>query len=102
MTNPKIKDYVLTESELPILLIAKLAHIYSYLPEQLELIRNPQAPERYPTPDQEACYHFLNLKMQIAQSFGREMVAAHEEFVKYCCFINLVAETVQFEPKLIR
>lgn len=30
------------------------------------------------------------------------MVAAHEEFVKYCCFINLVAETVQFEPKLIR
>ena len=35
VTNPKIKDYVLTESELPILLIAKLAHIYSYLPEQL-------------------------------------------------------------------
>jgi len=31
--NPKIKDYVLSESELPILLIAKLAHIYSYLPE---------------------------------------------------------------------
>lgn len=31
--NPKIKDYVLAESELPILLVAKLAHFYSYLPE---------------------------------------------------------------------
>ena len=33
LMNPKIKDYVLTESELPILLVAKLAHYYSYLPE---------------------------------------------------------------------
>ena len=51
VTNPKIKDYILTESELPILLIAKLACLYSYLPEQLSLIRNPNVVERYPTAD---------------------------------------------------
>ena len=28
------------------------------------------------------------------------MVRAHREFVKYCCFLNLVAETVQSEQKL--
>ena len=33
--NPKIKDYVLSESELPLILIAKLALYYSYLPESL-------------------------------------------------------------------
>ena len=59
--NPKIKDYVLMESDLPILLIAKLARIYSYLPEQLILIKNPNVSEMYPTADQEPCYHQLNL-----------------------------------------
>ena len=29
-----------------------------------------------------------------------EMVQAHCEFVKYCCFLNLVAETMQVEPKI--
>ena len=47
--NPKIRDYVLMESELPILLVAKLAHIYSYLPDSLGLIRNPNVSEMYPT-----------------------------------------------------
>ena len=61
VTNPKIKDYILSESELPILLVAKLAHTYSYLPEQLALIRNPLVNERYPTADQEVIYHNLNL-----------------------------------------
>ena len=59
--NPKIRDYVLTESELPIFLVAKLAHFYSYLPEQLHLIRNPNVSEMYPTVDQESCFHNLNL-----------------------------------------
>lgn len=49
--NPKIKDYVLMESELPILLVAKLAHYYSYLPEQLALLKNPEVSEMYPTAD---------------------------------------------------
>ena len=59
--NPKIRDYVLMESELPILLVAKLAHIYSYLPEKLNLIRNPNVSELYPTAEQEVFYHHLNL-----------------------------------------
>lgn len=52
--NPKIKDYVLNDSELPILLVAKLAHIYSYLPEQLGQIRNANVTEMYPTADVDA------------------------------------------------
>lgn len=28
------------------------------------------------------------------------MINAHREFVKYCCFLNLVAQTVQMETKL--
>ena len=98
--NPKIKDYVLNESELPILLVAKLAHIYSYLPDQLSLIRNPNVTERYPTPDVDPCLRHLNLLEQIKQSFGKEMVQAHCEFVKYCSFFNLVAETVQMDSKI--
>ena len=98
--NAKIRDYVLTESELPILLVAKLAHFYSYLPEQLALIRNPNVSELYPSADQEACYHHLDLMKQITQSFSKEMISAHSEFVKYACFFNLVAETLQVEPKL--
>ena len=65
MMNPKIKDYVLTDSELPILLVAKLAHYYSYLPEQLALLKNPNVSEMYPTKDKEPCYHNLNLWNQI-------------------------------------
>lgn len=49
--NPKIKDYVLAESELPIILVAKLAHFYSYLPEQLSLIKNSNVSELYPVDD---------------------------------------------------
>lgn len=30
------------------------------------------------------------------------MIKAHCEFVKYCCFFNLVVETVQVEPKLAK
>ena len=59
--NPKIRDYVLMESELPILLVAKLAHIYSYLPDSLGLIRNPNVSEMYPTAGQEKFYRHLNL-----------------------------------------
>ena len=67
MLNPKIKDYVLGESELPILLVAKLAHIYSYLPEKLTLIKNVEVSEMYPTVDQgEATHHSLNLMKQIS------------------------------------
>ena len=51
--NPKIRDYVLMDSELQILLVAKLAHIYSYMPENLGLVRNPNVSEMYPTADQE-------------------------------------------------
>ena len=100
LMNPKIKDYVLTESELPILLVAKLAHYYSYLPEQLSILKNPNVSEMYPTKDQEPCYHNLNLWSQINQSFSKEMIRAHRDFVKYCCYLNLVAETVQSEEKL--
>ena len=98
--NPKIKDYVLNESELPILLVAKLAHIYSYLPEQLLLIRNPNVSEKYPTADQEPVFRHLNLMNQITQGFEKNMIKAHCEFVKYCCFFNLIAEALQVEPKL--
>ena len=28
------------------------------------------------------------------------MIRAHRDFVKYCCYLNLVAETVQSEQKL--
>ena len=98
--NPKIRDYVLMESELPILLVAKLAHIYSYLPEKLNLIRNPNVSEMYPTADQEQNYHHLNLMQQVTQGFGKEMVEAHCEFVKFCCYFNLICETLQVEPKL--
>lgn len=54
----------------------------------------------YPTAEQEACYHNLDLMTQIKQSFSLEMIRAHCEFVKYACFLNLVAETLQVEPKL--
>ena len=54
----------------------------------------------YPTADQEACYHNLNLMQQITQSFSNEIIKAHCDFVKYCCYFNVVAETLQIEPKL--
>ena len=54
----------------------------------------------YPTADVEGNHHSLNLMKQISQSFPKEMIRAHGEFVKYCCFLNLVAETVQMEAKL--
>lgn len=63
--NPKIRDYVLMESELPILLVAKLAHIYSYLPESLGLVRNPNVSEMYPAADQDKFYRHLNLVQQL-------------------------------------
>ena len=28
------------------------------------------------------------------------MVESHSEFVKYCCYLNLICETLQVEPKL--
>ena len=72
--NPKIRDYVLMESELPILLVAKLAHIYSYLPDSLTLVRNPNVSEICPTAGQEKYYRHLNLMQQLTQSFSKEMV----------------------------
>ena len=41
--NNKIKEYVLNESDMPILLIAKLAHYFGSLPDSLPMIRNPKA-----------------------------------------------------------
>jgi len=49
LMSPKLRLYVLQESELPILLVAKLAQFYSYLPEQYALIRNPNVSSAYPT-----------------------------------------------------
>ena len=59
--NPKIKEYLLTESELPILLIAKLALYYSYLPEQLHLIKNPEMTDPFPSQAADVNYAHLNL-----------------------------------------
>ena len=45
--NSKIKDYILNESDLPILLVAKLAHYFGSLPDCLSLIRNPKVVSSY-------------------------------------------------------
>ena len=97
--NPKIRDYVLSESELPVLLVAKLAQFYSYLPDKVELMKSASVMELFPRADEESESHHLNLSEQIEQSFPN-LVSAHAEFVKYTCFINLIAETIQVEPKM--
>ena len=45
--NNKIKEYILNESDMPILLVAKLAHYFGSLPDSLSLIRNPKSTSSY-------------------------------------------------------
>lgn len=42
-----------------------------------------------------------NLLDQVEQSCSKEMVKAHIEFVKFCAFLNMCADTVQIEPVLV-
>jgi len=40
VSHSKIRDFVLTDSEIPLLLIAKLTYYFVSLPDQLPLVRN--------------------------------------------------------------
>ena len=100
--NNKIKEYVLSESDMPILLVAKLAHFFGSLPEQLGLIRNPKVLESFPGARGESTHlSHLNLWQQIGQGFPPAMLGAHAEFVKYCTFFNLCADAVSAEHALL-
>ena len=61
--NNKIKEYVLSESEMPVLLVAKLAHFFGSLPDQLALIRNPKVLESFPGARGEDQAHLCHLNL---------------------------------------
>ena len=61
--NNKIKEYVLSDSDMPILLVAKLAHFFGSLPEQLPLIRNPKVLESFPGARGEDQSHLCHLNL---------------------------------------
>ena len=101
--NNKIKEYVLNESDMPILLIAKLAHYFGSLPDSLPMIRNPKASGSFfeTRTDEQQYLSNLNLHQQISQQFPEPMLKAHREFIMYCVFLNLCADAVSAERELI-
>jgi len=85
---------VLTDSEMPMLLVAKLTYFFVSLPEQLILLRDKNHVGMIPNFSEENYLESTNLLDQVEQSCSKEMVKAHIEFVKFCAFLNMCADTV--------
>eukprot|EP00347_Sterkiella_histriomuscorum_P013006 403366373 len=104
LSNKDVLRYIMEESEICVILIAKLNQFFQSLPYEVELISNNQVTSQYPEDEDSKYLAQLNLHEQINQVFSNDKKEQHlefREFVKYLAFLNKCALCIMHTGRLL-
>ncbi|CDW80011.1 UNKNOWN [Stylonychia lemnae] len=104
LNNQEVLRYIVEESEICVILVAKLGYYFQALPQEVDLISNNKVVSQYPEDEESKFLAQLNLNEQITQIFSNDKKDQHaefREFVKFCAFLNKCALCILHSGKLI-
>jgi len=91
--SPEILRYIVEESEICEILIAKLTEYYTLLPTEVELIRGTLGD--YPEDEDARHSREISLMGQIQQAHAKRMQAFFIEFIRFIVYIDQCASCIQ-------